>query len=46
MPPYLESEGEEDEEEEEKEEEEEEEYQPEKGKLDEYKMEKTEEVRV
>ena len=41
LPPYLESEGEEDEEEEE-----EEEYQPKKGKLDEYEMEKTEEVHV
>ena len=39
LPPYLESEGEGDEEEEE-------EYQPEKCKLDEYEMEKTEEVHV
>ena len=38
--PYLESEGEEDEEEEE------EEYQPKKGKLDEYEIEKTEEICV
>ena len=38
-PPYLESEGEEDEEEEE-------EYEPKKGKLDEYKTEKTEEACV